>query len=197
MREFLIRAKGLPVDPKKFLSSIGSMGHAEYLADVIKQTLLISKGHRSDTKLTLVLEKSADYSRAIEIDGSNLGSLSGWREPEILEFLAESLAFGSCLKKNEAASFIDGVNLRATSFEKLVRDHSGALAMLETGGNDIRLEPGLENLLFIMTDHIPMARNTRKFLKRLGAKLLSLGPVTLHTSQCVTLIHNEIDRRFK
>ena len=114
-----------------------------------------------------------------------------------MEFLAESLAFGRCLKKNEVASFIDGVNLRAASFEKLVRDHSGALAMLEPGGKDIRLEPRLENLLFIMTDHIPMERNTRKFLKRLGAKLLSLGPVTLHTSQCVTLIHNEIDRRFK
>ena len=99
------------------------------------------------------------------------------------------------MKKNEVVAFIEGVNIRATSFEKLVRDHTETLAMLEPGGNDIRLEPRLENLLFILTDHIPMERNTRKFLKRLGAKRLSLGPVTLHTSQCVTLIHNEIDRR--
>jgi len=195
MRQFLIRAKGAPVDPQKFLSSTGSRGHAEYLADVIKQTLLISQGHRADTLLTLVLEKSDDYSRAIEIDGSNLGGLSGWREKEILEFLAEGLAFGRYLKKDEVVSFIDGVTLRASSFEKLIRSHPGRLAMLEPKGNDIRLEQRLEDLLFIMTDHIPIERNARKFLKRLGAKSLSLGPVTLHTSQCVTLIHNEIDRQ--
>ena len=195
MREFLIRSKGLPVDPKKFFSSTGAGGHAEYLADVIKQTLLTAKGHRADTKVTIVLEKSTDYSRAIEIDGSALGRLPGWQETEILEFLTEGLKLGRKLKKNEVVAFIEGVNIRATSFEKLVRDHTETLAMLEPGGNDIRLEPRLENLLFILTDHIPMERNTRKFLKRLGAKRLSLGPVTLHTSQCVTLIHNEIDRR--
>lgn len=195
MRQFLIRAKGTPVDPKKFLASTGVNGHAEYLANIVQQTLLISQGHRADTQLTLVLEKSDNYSRAIEIDGASLGSLSGWQEANILEFLAEVLAYGKYLKKDEMVPFIGGVNIRATSFERLVRNYSGKIAMLDPKGSDIRLEPRLEDLLFIMTDHIPMERNTRKYLQRLGARSFSLGPVILHSSQCVTLVHNELDRQ--
>jgi tRNA (pseudouridine54-N1)-methyltransferase len=51
------------------------------------------------------------------------------------------------------------------------------------------------NPCFILTDHIPMPPKTLLGLERLGAKKLSLGPRMLFASQCVVLIHHELDLR--
>jgi tRNA (pseudouridine54-N1)-methyltransferase len=49
------------------------------------------------------------------------------------------------------------------------------------------------NACFILTDHLPMPKNSLKGLERLGAAKLSLGPKMLFASQCILLIHNELD----
>tara|TARA_E500000331_G_scaffold356286_1_gene414112 strand:- start:4346 stop:4936 length:591 start_codon:yes stop_codon:yes gene_type:complete len=195
MREFLIRARKAPVDPDRFLRNVGENSHVEYLAQVMQHGLLVSKGHRADTRLTLVLENSADFSRAITIDGGNLGSLAGWDEAALVEFIAHALGRGKRLGKGQEVSFIDGVTISATSFEYLIRNHERVLAVLDPKGDDIRTEPALDDVVFVMTDQIPMPRNTLKYMRRLGARPVSLGPVMLHASQCISVIHNELDRR--
>jgi len=52
-----------------------------------------------------------------------------------------------------------------------------------------------ENPCFLLTDHIPMPKNTLRGLERLGAKKLTLGSRMLFASQCIVLIHHELDRR--
>ena len=195
MREFVILARKAPVDPERFLGSFGENSHVEYLAQAMQHALLIAKGHRADTRLTLVLENSADFSRAIIIDGASLGSLKGWTERALVEFLVDVLGRGKGLAKGEEATFIDGVTVSATSFEHLIRNHAYALLVLDPKGPDIRTEVELDDKLFVMTDHIPMPRNTLKYMRRLGASSVSLGPVMLHTAQCISVIHNELDRR--
>ena len=37
-------------------------------------------------------------------------------------------------------------------------------------------------------------KKTDKFLLRLGAEPISVGPKMLFASQCITLVHNELDR---
>ncbi|NMV94424.1 tRNA (pseudouridine(54)-N(1))-methyltransferase TrmY, partial [Vibrio cholerae] len=51
------------------------------------------------------------------------------------------------------------------------------------------------NPCFILTDHIPMPKKSGNSMKRLGVEKISLGPKMLFASQCVTLIHNEIDHQ--
>ena len=195
MREFLIRARKAPVDPERFLGNVGENSHVEYLAQVMQHALLIAQGHRTDTRLTLVLENSADFSRAITVDGGSLGSLKGWTEQALVEFLADVVGRGKGLAKGQETTFIDGVTVSATSFEYLIRNHARALLVLDPKGPDIRTEAALDNALFVMTDHIPMPRNTLKYMRRLGARSVSLGPVMLHAAQCISVIHNELDRR--
>ena len=48
---------------------------------------------------------------------------------------------------------------------------------------------------FLLTDHIPMPKNTFHTLDRLGAKRITLGPTMLFASQCVVLIHHALDER--
>ncbi|MDF5468648.1 tRNA (pseudouridine(54)-N(1))-methyltransferase TrmY, partial [Vibrio parahaemolyticus] len=51
------------------------------------------------------------------------------------------------------------------------------------------------NPCFLLTDHIPMTKKSFHSLKRLGTEKISLGPKMLFASQCVVLIHNELDIR--
>ena len=55
--------------------------------------------------------------------------------------------------------------------------------------------PFHDNPCFLLTDHIPMPKNTFHTLDRLGAKKISLGSKMLFASQCVVLVHHELDQR--
>lgn len=197
MREFVIRARQAPVDPAGFLASIGGEPHVEHLAQMVINGMFVSKGHREDSILTLVLEKTPDYSRALTLDGRTLGSLAGLNERALLETLADALASGRGLGKEETSVADSGISVSTTSFEHLVKAkaQAGPVYALDRKGADIRDVPLGENPVFVMTDHIPMPRKTFKSFARLGVEKLSVGPVMLHTSQCLVVIHNELDRR--
>ena len=122
MREFIVRARKAPVDADKFLAAVGSGAHVEYLAQMIVNALFIAKGHRRDTTLTLVLEDSADYSRALIMQGSSLGSLSGMNESALLNTCATALRAGRRLGKETSLVCDDGIVVTAISFEHLVKE---------------------------------------------------------------------------
>lgn len=195
MREFLIRARSAPVDPVRFRRSVGEGPHVEYLAQIIVSALLVSKGHRSDTRLSLVLEGSSDFSRTVTFDGAHLGSLPGWHESAMLDVVAGVLARARGLGKAERVESIGGISVSTVSFEASVRDGQVPLYLLDRRGTDIRDVELPENARFVLTDHIPMPKKTINYLRRLGARPVSLGPTMLHAAQCVTLIHNELDRQ--
>jgi tRNA (pseudouridine54-N1)-methyltransferase len=83
------------------------------------------------------------------------------------------------------------------SFEHLVKelavDHQ--LFVMDRKGTPIREQQFAGNACFVLTDHIPMPKNTFHTLDRLGAKYVTLGPTMLFASQCVVLIHHELDQR--
>ena len=62
-------------------------------------------------------------------------------------------------------------------------------------GTPIREQVFEGNPCFLLTDHIPMPKNTFHTLDRLGTKKISLGRTMLFASQCVVLIHHELDQR--
>lgn len=196
-REFVIRARRAPVDPHHFLADVGAEPHVEYLAQMIVSGLFVAQGHREDTRLTLVLEHSPDFSRSLVLDGACLGNLDGLDETAVLETLADALAAARGLGKDESVMAESGIEIRAMSFEHLVKEKAGegSLYVLDRKGTDIRDVNFGERPVFLMTDHIPMPKKTFKSLARLGAEKVSVGPVMLHTAQCLVLLHNELDRR--
>ncbi|EJE4205460.1 tRNA (pseudouridine(54)-N(1))-methyltransferase TrmY, partial [Vibrio parahaemolyticus] len=90
-----------------------------------------------------------------------------------------------------------GITVRTVSFERLVQelaeDHQ--LYMLDKKGEFVREAEIGANPCFLLTDHIPMPKKSFNSLKRLGTEKISLGPKMLFASQCVVLIHNELDIR--
>ena len=67
------------------------------------------------------------------------------------------------------------------------------LYVLDKKGIALREQVFDGDACFLMTDHIPMPKKSLNSLKRLGAIKISLGPKMLFASQCVVLIHNELD----
>ena len=53
----------------------------------------------------------------------------------------------------------------------------------------------LATLQVVFTDHLTMPKKTDRFLSRLGAKPISVGPKMLLATQCIVLVHNELDRQ--
>jgi tRNA (pseudouridine54-N1)-methyltransferase len=99
--------------------------------------------------------------------------------------------------KDETRPVRSGITVRTVSFERLVQgladDHQ--LFVMDRKGTPMR-EQGFDgNPCFLLTDHIPMPKKTFHSLERLGAKKITLGPTMLFASQCVVLIHHELDQR--
>lgn len=192
-----MRAHSAATEPGRFLGQVGEAGHVEYLARIIVNTLFIAKGHRADTTLTLILENSADFSRALCLCGETLGNLNGLTESALLETLADSLYEARVLAKEAEIVTENGIRVSATSFEHVAKQRlaEGEVFLLERKGEDLRECDLGGDAVFLMGDHVPMPRKLRKSLVRQGARPLSVGPVMLHTAQCIVVVQNEFDRR--
>lgn len=169
----------------------------EYLAQIVQSALFVSKGHRPDVRLELVLENSRDYSRTITLAGDSLGGLDGLTEADVLAVLADCLEAGRQLRKEETIDTRPGLRVTAISFEHLAGRYLAGppVFLLDRKGADLR-EQHLENsAVFLLTDHVPMPRKLDKSLRRQGAIAMSVGPVMLQAAQCITVVLNEFDRR--
>jgi len=67
--------------------------------------------------------------------------------------------------------------------------------VMDRKGTSIREQAFAGKPCFLLTDHIPMPKKTFHSLDRLGASKISLGSKMLFASQCVVLIHHELDQR--
>jgi tRNA (pseudouridine54-N1)-methyltransferase len=163
---------------------------------MVVNALFVSQSHRPDTRLCLVCESSADYPRTLILDGESIGDVEGINEAAVLALLAEGLRAGRHLGKDDHVVCDSGVVVQASGFEKILSQQTDSgVFLLQPKGEDIRSAAVDDSATFIMTDHIPMPAKIGKSLIRRGARPLSLGPAMLHASQCITVIHNELDRR--
>ena len=197
MVEFIVRARKAPVSPDGFRAAIGQSQGVEYLADIIKAGLLVSQGHRPDVAIHLVLEKSLDFSRAVAINGRYLGSFGGLQEKNLLEAIADALEAAAKLGKDQTISDKSGLTVTTTSFEHLVKRkaESQETFVLRPDGADVRAVKFSKDPVFILTDHTPMPKKTFRSMARQGVSSISVGPVMLHTAQCIAVLLNELDRR--
>ncbi len=197
LRRFVVKARAAPTEGDAFRAGVGRGPRVEFLVRILADALFVAQGHRTDTVVHLVLERSRDFSRVVTFDGATLGSLPGLSEAALVEAVAAPLDEARHLGKGDALTTAAGVEVRATSFEHFVRDlaDDGSLFLLDRRGADAAALEGTPDPIFVLTDHTPLPRNTARWLKRLGARPLSLGSTTLFASQCVTLLHGALDRR--
>lgn len=198
MRSFVLRARAAPTDPQKLLAGIGGEVHAEILAHALMNAFFVAQSHREGVVVYLVLESTADYSRTVRFEGGAISGLGGFHEQAWLTKIAKALEASRGMGKDERRTVEPGLEVRTQSFERLVAelvpDHR--LFVMDRKGVPIgeALDAAGARPCFILTDHIPMPKNSLSGLERLGARKISLGPTMLFASQCVVLIHHALDQ---
>lgn len=195
-RVFVLRARSAPTHSRDLLAAVGQPAHTEILAHTLMNALFVAQSHRPDVAVHLVLESSPDYSRTISFTSNDLHDISGFHEQALLDKVARALDASVGMGKDESRVVEPGLSVRTTSFEKLVQELAGdhPLFVLDRKGMPIREKTFTGKPCFLLTDHLPMPKKSFHSLARLGAEKLSLGPTMLFASQCVVLIHNELDQ---
>ncbi len=191
MPSFVVRCHSAPVESKRFMASIGSPRHVEFIAGIITDALFIAQDHRRDTRLYLVFEDSRDFSRTLLIDGASMGDLGGLHEQALLTACATALEQAGKLIKGQAVVAGNGIVVETISFEwlvkRLAREHNCYL-LDRKGVRATAADLGSDDV-FILSDHVPMPKKSLSSMKRQGVKVVSLGPTLLFASQCITLLH--------
>ena len=197
MRTFVLRARAAPTDSRKLLAGVGQEAHTEILAHTLMNAIFVAQSHRADVIVHLVLESTQDYSRTITFDANAVHDFGGFDEQSLLAHVVSALDASKGMGKEETRAVKSGITVRTISFERLVQelatDHQ--LYVMDRKGTPMREEAFDSNPCFLLTDHIPMPKKTFHSLERLGAKKITLGRTMLFASQCVVLIHHDLDSR--
>ncbi|MGQ0798979.1 MAG: tRNA (pseudouridine(54)-N(1))-methyltransferase TrmY [Pseudomarimonas sp.] len=197
MRTFVLRARAAPTDSQQLLAAVGKEAHPEILAHTLMNAIFVAQSHRADVVVHLVLESTQDYSRTIRFEADAMQDIGGFDERALLSKIARALDVSKGMGKEEMRPVESGVMVQTLSFERLVQqlavDHP--LFVMDRKGTSIREHVFVGNPCFLLTDHIPMPKKTFHSLERLGAKRIALGSRMLFASQCVVLIHHELDQR--
>lgn len=197
VRTFVLRARAAPTDSQKLLASIGGEAHVEILAHTLMNAIFVAQSHREDVIVYLVLESSADFSRTIRFDSNAMHALGGFHEQALLGKVARALDASRGMGKDELRPVEPGITVRTVSFERLAAELAveHPLFVMDRKGAPMREQAFEGSPCFLLTDHIPMPKNTLHGLERLGATKISLGSRMLFASQCVVLIHHKLDQR--
>ena len=197
MRTFVLRARAAPTDSQKLLAGVGKEAHTEILAHTLMNAIFVAQSHRPDVVVYLVLESTQDFSRTVRFEASAMHDIGGFDERSLLGKVAAALDASRGMGKEETRPVESGVTVRTISFEKLVQELAAdhPLFVMDRKGTPIRDQAFEGNPCFLLTDHIPMPKNTFHTLDRLGAKRITLGSRMLFASQCVVLIHHALDER--
>lgn len=197
MTTFVLRARAAPTDSQTLLASVGKDAHPEILAHTLMNAVFVAQSHRPDVVVYLVLESTQDFSRTIRIESNAMQHIGGFDERTLLGRIAAALDVSRGMGKEETRPVEPGIAVQTISFERLVQslaaDH--ALFVMDRKGTPIREQAFDGPACFLLTDHIPMPKKTFNSLERLGARKITLGPRMLFASQCVVLIHHELDQR--
>jgi len=195
MRVFVLRARSAPTESRDLLDAVGKEAHTEILAHTLMNAIFVAQSHRPDVTVHLVLESTKDYSRTISFNSNDMRDIGGFHEQALLGKVARALDVSRGMGKDESRRVESGIIVRTISFEKLVQELAGdhQLFVMDKKGTPMRGKAFAGSPCFMLTDHMPMPKKSSSGLERLGAEKVSLGSKMLFASQCVLLIHNELD----
>ncbi len=196
MRTFIIRARKGTTRWEQIRGNIGTREHFEVIAHSVINAFFISQGFREDVEVYIVLDSSENFPHTIKLSSAEGLSLSGFHEEAVLELIEKALKNSSGLQKDETRKISDGLHINGFGFEKLVKGllESRPVYLLDRKGENIQSVQFEENPVFVLSDHLAMPKNSIKGLMRHGLKTMSLGRKMLFASQCVVIIHYELDK---
>ena len=196
MREFVLLASKARTSPDFNLNNLPEAGRLDLVCRTISNSLFISNHMRQDTIIHIVLNGPKYPPKIISFNGDCLKNFEP-DERAIASFINLALKKGTNLGLNKEIDVSPGIKISKKAFENLIKEKSetSQLIYLHPKGEDLRKFSFKEDICFIFGDYLGIPKKTERFLDRFNAKKIKLSPITLFTSHCPILVHNELDRR--
>jgi len=193
MRNFIVVGHKATTTPNFSLEDIpGTSGRLDILCRAVTAAFVISHGIRKDVCVYLVL-LGGEIPKTIQLRGETLRHLNP-DERTTAALLKKALALPAAA---EWAMSTSGIFVRTGGLAPLLADMKDAkLIYLREDGADIR---GLEasglssEAAFILGDHTGMTPEEEALLEQARAKVVSLGPTSLHADHCIVLLNWFLD----
>ena len=174
----------------------GTSGRLDIGLRCVRAALLVSHGLRRDVTVDLVLGGGPRAPRVLRVRGAGVKFLRP--DERALAVLARKVLASVA---DEGPGFVEvkpGVDVARGGLERSLSDVGAAtLYVLEEGAPDLREVADLTrgDQAFFLGDPGGFDESSRDRLKAAGARAVSVGPVSLHAEDVVTIVSNELDRR--
>ncbi len=198
MRTFIVVGHKATTTPNFSLEDIpGTSGRLDILCRAVTAAFVLSHGIRKDVCVYLIL-LGGEVPKTIRLVGETLRHLNP-DERTTAALLKKALAVPATPLWAMSTS---GIFVRTGGLEQLLADLKEAkLIYLREDGADIRgsVEGGLGDsslsgeAAFILGDHTGMTAEEEALIEQAGARIVSLGPTSLHADHCVVLINWLLD----
>lgn len=193
MRRFVIvgrRAKSTP--DFSLLDLPGTSGRLDVLVRCVRAALLCSHTIRTDTIIYLVL--LGGEPRTVRIDGS-IAQFIRPDERNLAVLVQKALA-----RAMPGHSFLElrqGVAVASGGLDAVLADlRPASHYVLDEGGVDVRDAPlALDDAVFFVGDHLGLDEHATALIATTSPMPLSVGPVSVHAEDALTIVINELDRR--
>lgn len=172
----------------------GSAGRMDILCRCINSALFLSHEMRRDINVHLVLLGEPDPAKIVRFNGKELKYLN-----------PDERSSGALIKKALQKDALEyesrstpGVWIRKADLQQLLEEFAEkerSIYYLREDGEDIRgLASTLDDAIFILGDHMGVTEEEESIIEKFALNTLNIGPISLHSDHCITIILNEIDR---
>lgn len=171
----------------------GGAGRLDVLIRCVNSSFFLSHALRDDVETYLVLQGGEDAPKTIRLVGSELRYLN----PD--ERSTASLIRNALLKKivHEEQRSSPGIYVSRMTFAQVLERLSelSELAYLKEDGGDIRHQQLPADVTFVLGDDRDLTLEEEAVLLKYQPCKVCLGPRSYHADHCITVVHNEMDRR--
>jgi len=192
MRRFIVIGhKAATAADFKLDDLAGGAGRLDILLRCINSAFFLSHDLRKDVEVILVLLGPPGPVRTVRLVGSELRYLN----PD--ERSTGALIRNALMKdtRSEERS-TPGIYVSSRTFQDVLGLLGETeLVYLKEDGEDIRSAEVSDNVTFVLSDHMDLTPDEESLLLQYRPKVLKLGPISYHADHCITIVHNELDRR--
>jgi len=170
----------------------GATGRLDVLLRCVNSAFFLSHGIRKQVEISLLLLGEPDPPKTIRIDGSEVKYLN----PD--ERSTAALIRNALLQKGEGERKCSpGIYVSERSFEEVLSNLSKEATVFyaKEDGEDVRTCPFPEEAVFVLGDDQDLSPEEEEAVMNHEPRKISLGPLSYHADHCITIIHNELDRR--
>ena len=193
-RAFVLVGQTASASPDFSLDDMPSTsGRLDVLVRCLRSALLVSHGVRRDAVVYLILLGGARAPRCLRVEGATARFLRP-DERSLATVVKKALAADAA-----GSGFLtvrQGIAVAEGGLEAVLADLGpSSFYVLEEQSQDVR-EAGLDaqSPVFFIGDHHGFDAPTRARLVAVGAKPISIGPVSVHADDAIAVLSNELDR---